>query len=142
MVARQPVSAHDAPLAPTRAVAVIRRVARPIWLLVGIAADLEVAGRRTGTVRRVSLVPVKLDGTLYLLAFGGVTDWARNLRAAGRCRLHHKRRSRAFNAIEVDGDERDRVIVRYLAGAGPSRKDFNRRPGAAEHPTFRLEPAS
>src|SRR3972149_8306572 len=73
----------SAALAPPRAVALIRRVARPIWLWVGIAAVLEVPGRRTGTPLRVPLIPVEVDGTWYLMSFGGVTDWARNLRAAG-----------------------------------------------------------
>ena len=130
----------SAALAPTRAVALIRRIARPIWLLVGIAAVLEVPGRRTGTPLRVSLIPVELDGTWYLMSFGGVTDWARNLRAAGRGELRRKGRTEAFTAIEVDGNERDRVIAAYLARLGPIRRDFDRRPGAADHPTFRVEP--
>ena len=127
-------------LAPTRPVALIRRMARPIWQLVGIAAILEVTGRRTGTPYRVSLIPAKVDGTLYLMAFGGVTEWARNLRAAGRGVLRHKGRAQAFTAVEVDGDERDRAIARYLAGSGPIGKDFGRRPDPADHPTFRVEP--
>lgn len=129
-----------AALAPTQPVALIRRVAGPLWQLVGIAAVLEVPGRRSGTPRRVSLIPVKVDENLYLMAFGGVTEWARNLRAAGRGELRRRGRTQAFTAIEVDGDERDRVIARYLRGAGPIKKDFYRRPGAADHPTFRLEP--
>lgn len=131
---------NSAPLAPTRPVALIRRIAGPLWQLVGIAAVLEVTGRKTGTRRRVSLIPVNLDGTVYLLAFGGVTEWARNLRAAGRGELRYKRRTQAFTPIEVDGDERDRVIERYLRGAGPIKKDFYRRPIAADHPAFRVEP--
>ena len=42
-------------LPPTRTVALMRRVASPIWLRVGIAAVLEVPGRRTGTPRAVTL---------------------------------------------------------------------------------------
>ncbi|MEX2547146.1 MAG: deazaflavin-dependent nitroreductase, partial [Chloroflexota bacterium] len=78
--------------------------------------------------------------TTYLMAFGGVTEWARNLRAAGRGELRRRGRTQAFTATEVDGDERDRAIARYLAGSGPIKKDFYRRPGAADHPTFRVEP--
>jgi len=74
------------------------------------------------------------------MAFGGVTDWARNLRAAGRGGLRHKGHSDAFTAIEVDGNERDRVIAAYLAKMGPIRRDFGRRPDAADHPVFRVEP--
>jgi deazaflavin-dependent oxidoreductase (nitroreductase family) len=137
----------SAALSPTRAVALIRRVARPIWLWVGIAAVLKVPGRRTGTPLQVTLSPVEVDGTWYLLSFGGVTDWARNLRAAGRGELRRKGRTQAFIAIEVDGNERDRVIAAYLARLGPIKReldpikrDFDRRPGAADHPAFRVEP--
>ncbi len=134
--------AVTAALTPTRPVAFIRRVAGPIWQLVGIAAVLEVAGRKSGTPRRVSLIPVKLDGTTYLMAFGGVTEWARNLRAAGRGELRHRGKTQSFAAIEIDGDERDRVITRYLRGAGPIKKDFYRRPISADHPTFRVDPVT
>ena len=134
------LAAPAAALKPTRPVALIRRIAGPIWQLVGIAAVLEVAGRRTGTPHRVSVIPVKVDGTTYLMAFGGVTEWSRNLRAAGRGALRRRGKTQAFTAIEVDGDERDRVIARYLRGSGPIKNDFYRRPDAANHPTFKVEP--
>jgi hypothetical protein len=51
-----------------------------------------------------------------------------------------KGRTQAFTAIEVEGNERDRVIAAYLARMGPIKRDFDRRPGAADHPTFRVEP--
>lgn len=84
------------------------------------------------------LIPVNLDGSTYLLSFGGVTEWARNLRSAGCGALHYRGRSQAFTAVEVDGAERDRVIAKYLAGSGPIRKDFNRRASPADHPTFKV----
>lgn len=127
-------------LAPTRGVALIRRIARPVWLLVGIAATLEVPGRRTGSPLRVSVIPVDMDGKSYLVSFGGVTDWARNLRAAGRGQLRRRGRTQPFTAIEVDADERDRAISAYLAKSGPIKRDFDRRPDRADHPVFRLDP--
>ena len=134
---RQTVSSA---LAPTRTVARIRRILSPVWLLVGLAATLEVPGRRTGQPRHVTVIPVKLDGTWYVLSFGGVTEWARNLRAAGRATLRRRGRTDAYTAVEVDGDERDRVITAYFArGGGVVRDDFDRRPSAADHPAFRLE---
>jgi len=129
-------------LAPTRPVAIIRRLASPLWKRIGICAVLEVHGRRSGTPLRVTLIPVRLDGKMYLLSFGGVTEWARNLRAAGRGELRHKGRTQAFISVEIEGDERDRVIAKYLAGSGPIKKDFYRRPAAADHPAFRIEPIS
>jgi deazaflavin-dependent oxidoreductase (nitroreductase family) len=128
-------------LSPTRAVAIIRWVARPIMLWVGIAAVLEVPGRRTATPRHVSLIPWEVDGTWYLLSVHGVTHWVRNLRAAGRGELRRKGHTEAFTAIEVDGNERDQVIAAFHARSPkPFHQDFDRRPGAADHPAFRVEP--
>ncbi len=129
-------------LSPSRALALIRRVARPIWLRVEIAAVLEVPGRRTGMPLRVTLIAWEVDGTWYLLSQYGDSDWVRNLRAAGRGELRRKGRSEAFNALEVDGDERDQVIATFNARTPkPFGRDFDRRPGAADHPTFRIEPS-
>ncbi|MDP9468976.1 MAG: deazaflavin-dependent nitroreductase, partial [Chloroflexota bacterium] len=89
---------------------------------------------------QVTLSPVEVDGTWYLLSFGGVTDWARNLRAAGRGELRRKGRTQAFTAIEVDGDERDRVIATFTARTPrPFRRDYGQLPDAADHPAFRME---
>jgi deazaflavin-dependent oxidoreductase (nitroreductase family) len=127
-------------LAPTRGVALIRRIAAPIWQLVGIAAVLTVVDRRTGRPRRVPLIPVKLEGLWYVLSFGGVTEWSRDLRAAGRGELRRRGRTQTFSAVEVEGEERERVIAKYLRGSGAIKKDFDRRPDAADHPAFKLEP--
>jgi deazaflavin-dependent oxidoreductase (nitroreductase family) len=122
-------------------IALERRLGGPIFSRVGITAVLEVRGRRSGTPFHVTLVPVEVDGTRYLLSQYGVTDWVRNLRAAGRGELRRKGRTEAFIAIEVDGNERDRVIAAFHART-PKRltRDFDQRTGAAEHPTFRVDP--
>jgi deazaflavin-dependent oxidoreductase (nitroreductase family) len=126
---------------PSRAIALVRRVAGPIWLWGGITAVLEVPGRRTGTPLHITLFPVEVDGTWYLLSQYGVTDWVRNLRAAGRGELRRKGHTKAFTAVEVDGNERDQVIAAFHARTPkPFSRDFDQRPGAADHPTFRVEP--
>jgi deazaflavin-dependent oxidoreductase (nitroreductase family) len=137
----------NAALSPTRAVAILRRVAGPIFIRIGVIGVLNVAGRRTGRPLQVALMPVEVDGAKYLVSFGGVTDWVRNLRAAGRAELRRKGRAEAFTAIEVDGNERERVIAVYLARLGPIKRefdpfkrDFDRLPSAADHPAFRVEP--
>jgi deazaflavin-dependent oxidoreductase (nitroreductase family) len=130
----------SAPVPPSRALALIRRIARPIWLRVGLVAVLQVPDRRTGRPVRVTLIPWEVNGTVYLLSQYGVTSWVRNLRAAGRGELRHKGRSEAFNAIEVEADERDRVIAAFHSKTPkPFRRDFEQRPGAADHPAFRVE---
>ena len=135
------------PLSPSRGVAFFRRVAGPIWLRMGVTSVLEVRGRHTGRQIKVTLFPVEVDGARYLVSFGGITDWVRNLRAAGRCELRRRGRTETFTAVEVDGAERERAIAAYLGRLGPIRrdrdpvkKDFDRLPNAADHPTFRVEP--
>jgi deazaflavin-dependent oxidoreductase (nitroreductase family) len=133
--------ATNAPLPPSGGLALIRRVAGPLWLRAGFTAVLEVPGRRTGRPHHVSLFPIEVEGTTYLLSQYGVSEWVRNLRAAGRGELRRKGRMEAFTTIEVDGVERDRVIDAFFARTPkPFRRDFDRLPGAASHPTFRVEP--
>jgi deazaflavin-dependent oxidoreductase (nitroreductase family) len=141
--------AVSGPLSPTRAVAFFRRVAGPIWSRMGVTSVLEVKGRHTGRPIGVTLFPVEADGSRYLVSFGGLTDWVRNLRAAGRGELRRKGRTEAITAVEVEHGERERAIAAYLARLGPIRrdrdpvkKDFDRLPRAEDHPTFRVEPTT
>jgi deazaflavin-dependent oxidoreductase (nitroreductase family) len=120
-----------------------RRIAGPIWRRVGVTAILEVPGRRTGKLQTVTLIAWEVAGVPYVMSQYGVTDWVRNLRAAGRGEVLHKGHTRSVNAIEVQGDERDQVIAAFEKRTPkPFRRDFDQRPDAADHPTFRLEPAS
>jgi deazaflavin-dependent oxidoreductase (nitroreductase family) len=129
-------------LQPNRAVAFGRRLFRPMLLRAGIAGVLEVPGRRTGNDVHVTLALWEVDGTLYLMSQYGVTDWVRNLRAAGGGRLRRKGHTQVFTATEVVGDERDRVIAAFRSKAdGFLNRDFDRLPSAADHPTFRVEPS-
>ena len=106
-----------------------------------VRAVLTVPGRRSGAPIQVTLFPVEVDGSWYLLSQYRVTGWVRNLRAAGRGELRRKGRTETFTAIEVDGDERDRVIAAFHAKTPkPFSRDFDQRPSAADHPTFRMEP--
>jgi deazaflavin-dependent oxidoreductase (nitroreductase family) len=128
-------------LSPNRIVTLGRRIFGRILWRARLSAVLEVPGRRTGRPVRVTLAPWEVDGTRYLMSQYGLTDWVRNLRAAGRGQLHSKDRSESFTAIEVDGEERDRVIATFHAKADKLlNRDFDRLPDAADHPTFRIEP--
>ena len=132
-----------AALTATRPVAFIRKVASPLWLRIGMAAVLEVPGRRTGTPRRVTIIPVDIDGSTYLMGFTGVTGWVQNLRVAGRATLRRNGRTGPVSTTEVEGVERDQVIAAYLARLpGFIKKDFERRPGAADHPVFKVGPTA
>jgi deazaflavin-dependent oxidoreductase (nitroreductase family) len=131
------------PRKASRFMVINRRIAGRIWRRVGVTAILEVPGRHTGKPHYATLIPWEVDGVQYLMSQYGVTEWVRNLRAAGRGGLLRKGRTQALNAIEVKGDERDRVIAAFEKRTPkPFRRDFDQRPDAADHPTFRLEPIS
>ena len=129
-----------AALSPNRLVTLGRLVFRPVLLRSGVAAVLQVPGRRTGKPVAVTLVVWQVDGTDYLMSQYGATDWVHNLRAAGRGKLRQKGALVDFVGIEVEGDERDRVIAEFRSKADSLlSRDFDRLPSAADHPTFRID---
>jgi deazaflavin-dependent oxidoreductase (nitroreductase family) len=65
------------------------------------AHELRVRGRRSGEWRAVPVNPLTVDGTTYLVAPRGNTEWVRNLRAAGDCELRLGRRTIAYTATEI-----------------------------------------
>jgi deazaflavin-dependent oxidoreductase (nitroreductase family) len=139
----QAPQAARAPIKRSRALALLRRVAGPIWLRAGLTAILEVRGRRTGQPVHVTLYPIEVDGTLYLLSQYGVSNWVRNLRASGRAELLRKGHSQAFTAVEVGDAERDRVHAVFQAKVPKgARRDSDQLPAATDHPVFRVDPIS
>ena len=136
-----PSASPAAPFRRSRFIAISRLMFGRIWLRVGMTAQLDVRGRRTGAPHRTVLLPVDVGGTTYLLSQYGVSEWVRNLRAAGLGELRRKGRVASFTAVEVDGAERDRVIATFHAKAPkPFRADYEQRPDPADHPTFRVDP--
>jgi deazaflavin-dependent oxidoreductase (nitroreductase family) len=111
---------------------------------------LEVRGRSSGEPRRTPVNLLSLDGSRYLVASRGETQWVRNLRAAGEGRLLLGRRSEPFSAQEIAGDAEKVPILRaYLArwkaevgvffdGVGPDSPEDELRDAAAKHPVFRI----
>jgi deazaflavin-dependent oxidoreductase (nitroreductase family) len=75
---------------------------------------LEVRGRTSGEPRRTPVNLLTHDGTRYLVAPRGETQWVRNLRVAGDGVLLLGRRRQPFTATEVaDADKRE-VLRAYL----------------------------
>lgn len=104
---------------PTRFDVIFNAIARRL-VRVGVsfwgARELRVVGRRSGEVRSTVVNLLELDGTRYLVAPRGDTQWVRNLRAAdGHGDLRTGRRSEPFTSIEVvDDDEKAPVLSAYL----------------------------
>jgi F420H(2)-dependent quinone reductase len=81
---------------------------------------LEVPGRRSGVVRRTTLVQTSSGGAEYLVALAGESDWVRNVRAAGGRVVIGRRERRSASLVEVPPPERAPVIHGYLFRAGRS----------------------
>lgn len=128
---------------------------RLLSLLMGLGLSvwgsrvLEVRGRKSGEPRRTPVNLLELDGTRYLVAPRGETQWVRNLRAAGEGRLLLGRRGEQFSASEVGEEEKVPILRAYLKrwkaevgvffdGVGPDSTDEQLRAEAAKHPVFRL----
>jgi deazaflavin-dependent oxidoreductase (nitroreductase family) len=129
-----------------RAVAVLTR----LGLSVAGSRVLEVRGRKTGEPRRTPVNLLTLDGTRYLVAPRGRTQWVRNLRARGEGRLLLGRRAERFTAVEVPDDDKAPILRAYLqrwkwevgaffGGVGPDSADAELRRIAPDHPIFRIE---
>jgi deazaflavin-dependent oxidoreductase (nitroreductase family) len=116
------------------------RVVNPITLRLG-GPTLTVSGRRTGRPIRTPIPTLDVAGTRYLVSGGGETHWVRNLRAAGRGELRRGRTRELFRAVEVGGEEHDRVVSAYREHMGwRAREFFATLPDPADHPVFRVEP--
>lgn len=113
---------------------------------------LEVPGRRTGLARRVPVNLLSFEGTEYLVAPRGESEWVRNVRAAGgHLDLLLGRRRQHRHAAEVADDDKPPVLRAYLRrwraevgaffdGVGPDAPDDRLRAVAHRHPVFRLDP--
>jgi deazaflavin-dependent oxidoreductase (nitroreductase family) len=116
------------------------RVVNPLIMKLGLVPTLAVRGRRSGEWRTVPVMPIEHEGSRYLVAPRGETQWVRNLRAAGAGEFRRRGRKEAFRAVEVDGAERERVVAAYRQKVGGMVKaQFDRLPDPADHPTFRVE---
>ncbi|MCC5951336.1 MAG: nitroreductase family deazaflavin-dependent oxidoreductase [Acidimicrobiia bacterium] len=139
---------------------VTRRVMNPIVAFLtrrGISVwgsrILEVRGRRSGALRRVPVNVLTLDGVDYLVAPRGVTQWVRNLRAAGEASVRVGRRHTDVVAHELDDADKVPVLRAYLArwkaevgaffdGVDDTSTDDDLARIAPRHPVFRLTPTN
>jgi deazaflavin-dependent oxidoreductase (nitroreductase family) len=75
---------------------------------------LTVRGRKSGKPHTVPVNPLEMDGTTYLVAPRGHTQWVRNLRAAGEGELHHGRRTTPFRGEEIPDGDKLPILKAYL----------------------------
>ena len=113
---------------------------------------LYVRGRSSGEWRTTPVNPLTLDGTRYLVAPRGTTQWVRNMRAAGGGELHIGRRVEPFTVTEVADDAKPAILRAYLKkwkfevgvffdGVDAKAPEAKLREIAPGYPIFRVTPA-
>jgi deazaflavin-dependent oxidoreductase (nitroreductase family) len=113
---------------------------------------LAVRGRKSGAWRTVPVNLLEHEGTRYLVAPRGETQWVRNLRAAGGGELRLGSRREPFVAHELGDDEKPRLLRVYLEkwafevnqffqGVGADAPESELRRIAPGYPIFRIEEA-
>jgi len=114
---------------------------------------LSVKGRKSGEWRSTPVNPLPLDGTRYLVAPRGTTQWVRNLRAVGTGELRVGRRVEPFRATEISDDAKPEILRAYLKrwkwevgvffdGVDAKAPEEKLREIAPGYPVFRIEPAT
>src|SRR5713101_8969153 len=109
---------------------------------------LAVRGRKTGKVQEVPVNPVEVEGTRYLVAPRGETQWVRNLRVAGVAELRVGRRREQIRVTELADEAKLPVLRAYLRqwqretgrffGVDANASDEELRRQAPDHPVFRI----
>ena len=114
---------------------------------------LAVKGRKSGEWRTTPVNPLRLaDGTRYLVAPRGNTQWVRNLRAVGTGELRIGRKVEPFSATEVADDDKPAILRAYLKrwkfevgvffdGVDAKAPEEKLREIAPGYPIFRIEQA-
>ncbi len=106
-----------------------------MMLRMGMLAEITVVGRKSGLERTAMInKKVMVDGSVLVAAGGEEHQWARNLRAAGRCKLTIKGQTAEYTAAELAGDER-------LSAAKSLAPPFADPAKSVAGPVFRLTPA-
>jgi deazaflavin-dependent oxidoreductase (nitroreductase family) len=75
---------------------------------------LAVRGRKSGEWRTTPVNPLRVDGTRYLVAPRGNTQWVRNLRVVGTGELRIGRKAEPFSATEIADDDKPAILRAYL----------------------------
>jgi hypothetical protein len=109
----------------------------------GGSTELVVKRRKTGEEQSIPVIPVEQAGSRYIVSTRGESDWVRNARAAGSVELREGGRRKRFTATEVPEPERGPIIAAYREKAGKTVETYWKKlPDDADHPVFRIGPAS
>ncbi len=93
-----------------RAVAALTRLGISVWG----SRILRVRGRKSAEWRATPVNLLTHEGSQYLVAPRGETQWVLNLRAAGEGELALGRKKSAFQATELDDSQKVPLLRAYL----------------------------
>ena len=91
-------------------VALFTRLGITVWG----SRQLSVRGRTSGEMRQTPVNLLTFQGEQYLVAPRGVTQWVRNLRAAGEGELRLGKRVEIFTPDEVADEQKPAILRAYL----------------------------
>jgi deazaflavin-dependent oxidoreductase (nitroreductase family) len=133
--------------ASTRAVNWLFRQMTRLGIGASYRRILTVKGRKTGREHSTPVDVMDYDGSLWLVAAYGLTNWVKNARAAGEVRLSRGGRADRFAVREVESTEAIPVLRQYIRDVPVTRPYFDAPPDApsaviaaevSRHPVFRL----
>lgn len=130
-------------------VAVFTRLGVSVWG----SRILRVRGRKSGEWRSSPVNLLTFQGTRYLVAPRGHTQWVRNIRVSSEGELVLGGRSEEFRAVEIPDEQKLPILREYLRrwkfevgmffdGVGPDSPESELRRIAPDHPVFRVDPAT
>ena len=126
-----------------RVVAGLTRIGISVWG----SRILRVRGRKSGRLFTTPVNLLTVDGTRYLVAPRGHTQWVRNLRVAGEGELLLGRRSERFVGAELADADKEPILRAYLrrwkmevgvffGGVDADSPDADLERIAPDHPVF------
>jgi len=122
-----------------------------VGIMPGDTVTLEVKGRRSGQTRSTVVTHVDHDGQRYLVSPRGLTEWVRNVRAAGgEAAIRHGKRQ-SVRLEEMPADQTAAIVKAYLQKTKMATKQhFGIDPDApleefaaiaSRHPVFKVTEA-
>lgn len=95
----------------------IKFKAIPAFTALGLTRStvtLEVKGRRSGKIIRLSVTQVRLAGKRYLVSLGGESQWVQNARAAGGAATIVSSRRVLVTLVEIPVEQRAPILLAYV----------------------------
>lgn len=95
-----------------------------VGLTMGPVRVLTVAGRVSGRPRSTPVTPVEYGGREFIISMRGITDWEKNVRAAGVGSLAAGRKVRRVRLDDIVDDSLKKHVISTFATKVPAGTKF------------------